>query len=113
MIKIPGLVLTDHVFTVPLDHAEPGGASIEVFAREVVTPDGFGEDLPWLLFLQGGPGGKGPRPSGADGWLGYATRTHRVLLLDQRGTGRSTPLNARTAGHLGPAEQAAYIKHFR
>jgi pimeloyl-ACP methyl ester carboxylesterase len=113
VIKVPGLVLTDHVFTVPLDHADPGGTTIDVFAREVVASDRRGEDLPWLLFLQGGPGGKGPRPTTADGWLGYAIRTHRVLLLDQRGTGRSTPLNARTAGHLSPAEQATYLKHFR
>ena len=35
----PGLVLTDHTFSVPLDHAVPGGEQIEVFAREVVAAD--------------------------------------------------------------------------
>jgi len=35
----PGLVVTDHMFTVPVDHEAPGGATIELFARELVTPD--------------------------------------------------------------------------
>ena len=33
--RIPGLVLTDHTFTVPLDHAAPQGESIDVFARAI------------------------------------------------------------------------------
>jgi len=113
MIRLPGLVTEDHVFAVPLDHADPGGASIEVFAREVVSPDRVGDDLPWLLFLQGGPGGKSPRPATADGWLGHALRTHRVLLLDQRGTGRSTPVTARTVAGMEPAALATYLRRFR
>ncbi|TCO54159.1 alpha/beta fold hydrolase [Actinocrispum wychmicini] len=87
--------VTDHVFTVPLDHDDPTGPTIEVFAREVVDPARATDTLPWLLFLQGGPGGKAPRPQGRyPGWLARALRTHRVLLLDQRGTGRSTPVVA-------------------
>jgi pimeloyl-ACP methyl ester carboxylesterase len=105
-------VLTDHVFTVPLDHAEPGGPTIEVFAREAVDPVRRGEDLPWLVFLQGGPGQRAPRPTMADGWIGQAVRTHRVLLLDQRGTGRSTPVTARTLTGTD-AEISDYLRHFR
>src|SRR5207344_1063363 len=37
---------------------------------------------------------------------------YRVLLLDQRGTGRSTPLGSRIPGST-PAEQADYLTHFR
>src|ERR1022692_4380233 len=59
-----GTVLTDHTFTVPLDHSQPGGERIEVFAREVVAAGQAGSSLPWLLFLQGGPGFGAPRPSG-------------------------------------------------
>jgi hypothetical protein len=33
----PGTTLTDHVFEVPLDHADPRGAQLAVFAREVVA----------------------------------------------------------------------------
>ena len=113
--RIPGFVLTDHVVEVPLDHSAPGHGTIEVFAREVVAPGRERDDLPWLLFLQGGPGGKSPRPGVGlgDGWLRQATRTHRVLLLDQRGTGRSTPLTWRTVVGRSDAEIAAYLRLMR
>ncbi|HET6358477.1 alpha/beta fold hydrolase [Streptomyces sp.] len=111
----PAYATVDHVFTVPLDHCAPGGPGIEVFAREVVDPARAGERLPWLLYLQGGPGGKSPRPSaGSPGWLPQALKTHRVLLLDQRGTGRSTPVTARSAARFAsPAQLAAHLCHFR
>jgi pimeloyl-ACP methyl ester carboxylesterase len=114
--RIPGFVLTDHVLEVPLDHSSPGdGRTIEVFAREVVAAGREHDDLPWLLFLQGGPGGKSPRPGGGEGddWLRQATRTHRVLLLDQRGTGRSTPLTRRSVVGWSDAEIAAYLRLMR
>ncbi|MEV8632942.1 alpha/beta fold hydrolase [Streptosporangium sp. NPDC051023] len=111
-VLLPGVALTDHVFTVPLDHAAPDGETIEVFAREAVDPAKQDRDLPWLVYFQGGPGGKSPRPASADGWLGHALKTHRVLLLDQRGTGRSTPLTAKTVTGTD-AELAARLRHFR
>lgn len=113
MIAHPGLRFTDHTVTVPLDHHNPGGETIEVFAREVVAADRTGDNLPWLVFLQGGPGGKSPRPVRAEGWIARAVRTHRVLLLDQRGTGRSTPLTARTVNGRSPRELAACLRFFR
>jgi hypothetical protein len=64
-----GTVLTDHTFSVPLDHDRGGGELIEVFAREVVAADRDPSGLPWLLFLQGGPGHGGPRLSGRSSWL--------------------------------------------
>ncbi|WP_406509772.1 alpha/beta fold hydrolase [Streptomyces sp. NBC_00212] len=111
----PAYATVDHVFTVPLDHAAPHGPTIEVFAREVADRSRAGERLPWLLYLQGGPGGKSPRPSaGSPGWLPQALKTHRVLLLDQRGTGRSTPVTARAAARFAsPAQLATYLGHFR
>lgn len=112
--RIPGLVLTDHSFSVPLDHAHPGGEQIAVYAREVVAAEKEKADLPWLVFFQGGPGGKSPRPAGRNGWLKRATEDYRVLLLDQRGTGRSTPVTYRTLVQRGsPQAQADYLKHFR
>ena len=54
--RIPGLVLMDHEFAVPLDYEKSRGETITVFAREVVAPAKEKEDLPWLVFLQGGPG---------------------------------------------------------
>ncbi|MBN9374284.1 MAG: proline iminopeptidase, partial [Cellulomonas sp.] len=53
-----GFVVTDHVVQVPVDWADPARfGSIEVFAREIVDPARAADDLPLLLFLQGGPGG--------------------------------------------------------
>ena len=110
----PGTVITDHTFTVPLDHADPGGEQIEVYAREVVAAGKEHEQLPWLLYLQGGPGGRSPRPLGRDSWLTRALDDYRVLLLDQRGTGRSTPANRQTLPARGDAAaQTRYLAHFR
>ncbi|GAA2818352.1 alpha/beta fold hydrolase [Kitasatospora paracochleata] len=112
--RLPGIVTTDHVFRVPLDHRAPDGELIEVYAREVVAAGREGDDLPWLLYLQGGPGGKANRPLGRDGWLTRALDDYRVLLLDQRGTGRSTPATRQTLGRRGgPQEQADYLAGFR
>jgi pimeloyl-ACP methyl ester carboxylesterase len=110
--RTPGLVLTEHEFDVPLDHARPDGERITVFAREVADPDG--RERPLLVFLQGGPGFEASRPTrhpSSGAWLDRALTEFRVLMLDQRGTGRSTPVG--TLPGMTPAEQAAYLTHFR
>ncbi|MGW6403407.1 alpha/beta fold hydrolase [Streptomyces sp. NPDC055134] len=110
----PGVVLTDRRFSVPLDHDHPEGESIELFAREAVAIGKEHANLPWLLYLQGGPGFGANRFSGKQAWLGTALQDHRVLLLDQRGTGSSTPANRQTLPlRGGPREQADYLAHFR
>ena len=109
----PGTVLTDRLFSVPLDHSRPEGEQIEIFAREVVAAGKAGADLPWLVFLQGGPGLGAQRPEGREGWLDRALEDYRVLLLDQRGTGRSSPANRGTLAGLTPQAQADYLAHFR
>jgi pimeloyl-ACP methyl ester carboxylesterase len=110
----PGVVLTDRRLTVPLDHDDPAGETIELYAREVVASDKAEDDLPWLLYLQGGPGFGANRFIGKQAWLGRALEEYRVLLLDQRGTGASTPANRQTLPlRGGPRAQADYLTHFR
>ncbi|MCY0905240.1 alpha/beta fold hydrolase [Arthrobacter sp. H14-L1] len=109
--------LTDHWFTVPLNHSQPKGAQLEIFAREISasahSPADVAE-LPWLLYLQGGPGGRGNRPASLNGWLKEATASFRVLMLDQRGTGLSTPATRQTLPSVGTAAaQAEYLSNFR
>lgn len=109
-ISVPGAVLTEREHVVPLDHARPDGPAITVFTREVADPDDSAK--PYLLFLQGGPGFEAARPtSPPSGWMARALKDYRVLLLDQRGTGRSTPVGEIPGAT--PAEQAAYLTHFR
>jgi pimeloyl-ACP methyl ester carboxylesterase len=109
--RVPGAILSEREHAVPLDHGVPGGPQITVFTREVAAPDGA--DRPYLLFLQGGPGFEAARPtSPPTGWMKRAIEDYRVLLLDQRGTGRSTPVGARIPGDT-PEAQATYLTHFR
>lgn len=99
--------------TVPLDWNEPGGETVRVFAREVVDAAKMGEDLPLLVFLQGGPGGKSPRPLDRDGWIASAVKRFRVVLPDQRGTGRSTPLRGSDFAQYSPEEGALRLSFHR
>jgi pimeloyl-ACP methyl ester carboxylesterase len=111
---IPGLHVRDHVAAVPLDWADPEGRTIEFFAREVVDPARKDEALPLLCFLQGGPGGKSPRPTkNSPSWLAKALKTHRIILPDQRGTGRSTPVDAATIAAFDGEAGADYLACFR
>ena len=104
-------VIRDHTVTVPLDWTDPSRGSIEVFAREVAHVDR--QAAPILVFLQGGPGGKGPRPMPGDDWLGEVLKTHRLLLLDQRGTGRSARVQASSIAGMTAAEAADFLRCFR
>jgi pimeloyl-ACP methyl ester carboxylesterase len=111
--RAPGLVFSEHEFNVPLDHARPDGPRLTVFAREVVAPGRESDDVPWLVFFQGGPGHEAARPlkPNSPSWLERALEDFRVLLLDQRGTGRSAAIG--TLPEMKAEEQAEYLKHFR
>ena len=79
--RIPGLVLRDHSFELPLDYAQPG-RTLSVYAREVIAPGKENANQPYLVYFQGGPGSGAPRPTSNSGWLGRALQDYRVLLLD-------------------------------
>nr|WP_218624355.1 MULTISPECIES: alpha/beta fold hydrolase [unclassified Nesterenkonia] len=117
---IDGTQITDHWLQVPLDHRAPEGEQIRIYAREFIAAEAVRqgaehvESLPWLLFLQGGPGGKGSRPAKLGGWMSEAGAKFRILMLDQRGTGLSTPLTRHSLSLRGDAAaQAAHMRHFR
>jgi pimeloyl-ACP methyl ester carboxylesterase len=112
--SMPGMRVGERTVRVPLDWNDPARGDIEVFVRELVDPDRRGDDLPLLTYLQGGPGGANPRPLKADGWIEEALEHYRVVLVDQRGTGRSTPIDAQTVAAIGDAEAGAdYLACFR
>ncbi|WP_227021243.1 alpha/beta fold hydrolase [Oceaniferula marina] len=109
------MAMRDHYFQVPLDYAHEQSPEIEVFAREVV--DGkrcSDETLPWMVFFQGGPGFPANRPMDYGGWIAEVLKTHRLLLLDQRGTGLSSRILPQSlAQWKTPEQQADYLSHFR
>ena len=141
---LPGLVVEDRAIDVPLDwrgasparlagvQGAPGsplaeasavekcdpafeGRSLRLFYRVLCAPENVGRDLPYLVFLQGGPGGAGPRLTSptSDGWVAEAVRHFRVILPDQRGTGRSSRVDGATiAREGGVAAQARFLKRF-
>jgi pimeloyl-ACP methyl ester carboxylesterase len=110
--RVDGHDVHEHVLTVPLDRTGAVAGTIEVFAREYVRDGRRG--APRLVFFQGGPGNPANRPDLVGGWLDRALEEFRVVLLDQRGTGRSTPLDRQAlSGFASAAEQARYLTHFR
>jgi len=112
---ISGLHITDHRIEVPLDWSRPNGPErLSVFYRVLCASAKRDEDLPLLVFLQGGPGGKSPRPTAeGPGWLHEALKRYRVILPDQRGTGRSSRITAEVMQGLGSNDAAGdYLAHF-
>jgi len=80
------------VLRVPLDRAHPGGAKIDLSLAVVPALNRRAATAP-LFLLAGGPG-----QSAMDLYVSYAgafariNREHDIVLLDQRGTGKSSPL---------------------
>ena len=121
--SLPGHTMIEHSLWVPLDRF--GALSrfagdetaaipekIELFAREYVRHGN--EKLPRLVYFQGGPGFGGPRMAPIGSWLDTALNHYRVVLLDERGTGRSHPIEAQAVSAVGPTSvQAAFISCFR
>lgn len=117
---IPGIHIEEYAIDVPLDWSghTPGqgfdGPAIKQFYRVLSAPDKIHADLPLLVFLQGGPGGASPRPLNpeSDGWIATALKYFRIVLPDQRGTGRSSRIDGSLISELDAADGAAYLKHF-
>ncbi|KAL2892118.1 Proline iminopeptidase [Bienertia sinuspersici] len=84
--SVPDLKLRDHFFKVPLDYSLRSNSfcpKITVFAREVVSAGKEDQSLPYLLYLQGGPGFESPRPTDSNGWIGKACEDYRVVFVEQ------------------------------
>ena len=82
--------------SVPLDHADPTGARIDIAYQRVPAR---GTSRGTVVLLAGGPGEPAVRSAGeaARGPLRVLRRDHDLVFLDQRGSGRSSPLRCATA----------------
>src|ERR1700676_4919208 len=110
-VAVDRMVVTRHRIDVPLDWNEPSGPQISVHAREVVAAEHADDTKrPAIVWFQGGPGHEVAFPDQRGSWLEQLLTRYRVLLLDQRGTGLSTPLEARALpfSDLGPGHEFAF-----
>ncbi|CAM9253406.1 unnamed protein product [Chrysoparadoxa australica] len=119
-VQLPGgITSTDLRVKVPLAYdsmGKPKGkGEIEVFARELVlTKHKSDASRPAMLFLQGGPGFPSPRVGSKSGWWGKALNEYQIILLDQRGTGKSSPVTHETLSQLASSDQQLeYLVNFR
>ncbi|KAK3300944.1 Alpha/Beta hydrolase protein [Chaetomium fimeti] len=123
---LPGqLLITELFFEVPKNYARPEAGTLKLFGRSVrknerpITPFSAAElaskeKLPYLAYLEGGPGFGNRGPQNHALTQVALNRGYQVLYLDYRGTGLSTPINADSVLSQGdPKAQADYLKLFR
>ncbi|SMF64350.1 alpha/beta fold hydrolase [Pseudobacteriovorax antillogorgiicola] len=111
--SIPGFDIKNHRFKVPLNHDDKANTDlIEVFVRELTSIKNRGKDLPAIVYFQGGPGFEAYRPKSAS-FVDILAEDYRVLLLDQRGTGLSTPFDLFLYKGDQAHELAQYLSNFR
>ncbi|KAJ5826085.1 Proline iminopeptidase [Penicillium riverlandense] len=119
--NVPGkLRVAELFFDVPVDYSKPNEDKLRLFARSVsrlnkpVEAQKEETKLPWLLYLQGGPGHGCAAPQNY-GWIEpVLNKGYQILFLDQRGTGLSSTITAGTLALQGDAiKQAEYLKNFR
>ena len=125
LLRSGKLKVTELFFKVPLDQANPSSGTIRIFARSVTRHDAptspltekearKQEQKPWLLWLQGGPGSPCAPPRSTPFINLMLDRGYKILYMDQRGTGLSTPVSAETLALRGDVrQQADYLRLFR
>jgi alpha/beta hydrolase fold len=118
MYVVPGIVVFERFFSVPLDYFNRSRGTIQIFVRHCValSRQKQVEQLPFMLYLQGGPGMEASsQPPSNSGMLKVLMdKGYQILQLDQRGTGLSTPISSGTLADLGNLEdQVEYVKMFR
>ena len=124
--EFSGYTTVEYRFQAPLDYSAQYFAAfqlsdtqrallpseITVFAREYIRTGG--EELPRLVYFQGGPGSAGTRPAPLGGWMQEMLQHYRIVMLDERGTGQSHPMDSLRVSAIPDTQaQAAYLSCFR
>lgn len=110
--NVDRMIVTPMDFAVPLDWNNPG-ETISVHAKLVVAVEKQDDNLPYLCRFEGGPGFEATRPIDRSGHLRELLKRYRVVLLDERGTGLSTPVDGPSFAGREAHETAAYLRNFR
>jgi pimeloyl-ACP methyl ester carboxylesterase len=110
---------------VPKNHAKPQDGTLKLFGRCVrknarpIVPLSTSEPeklekLPYLVYLEGGPGFGNREPQNVSLTHVALERGYQVLYLDYRGTGLSSPVTADSVIAQGErTAQVEYLKLFR
>ena len=110
--KYSSMVVTTTISQFPLTIVKKRDENF-YFCKRILNEKHEGKSLPYLIFFQGGPGYESPRPLTNSGWIQRASEDYKVLLIDQRGTGLSTPIDSNNMKNLSDQELADYLTFFR
>jgi pimeloyl-ACP methyl ester carboxylesterase len=126
LMSLGKLRITEHFFQVPRDYSNPSSGTIQLFARSALKAEKPADytsktdtdpkktQLPWLVYLQGGPGFECRSPQNVSWVPTILDKGYQVLMLDQRGTGLSTAISQSSLQLRGDERvQAEYMKSFR
>ncbi|KAF8166850.1 alpha/beta-hydrolase [Pholiota molesta] len=110
--------VVERFFNLPLDYKEPLGPTIRVFVRNLIPLDKAKTEveqskLPYILFLQGGPGVEVELQSHLNIAAVLHSHGYQTLWLDPRGTGLSTPFTADLVDGKSDKEIFDYLINFR
>ena len=110
--RAPNFVFTEHEFELPLDHSQPEGRRSPSSPARSSSPSASTTSFRGSCSSRAAPERGAPAPKlVSETWWDRALKDYRLLLLDQRGTGRSTPVGSLPG--MSPEEQAEYLTHFR
>ncbi len=95
-------------FDVAEDPSQPEGRHIKLHLA-VIRADAAEPDADLVVMLAGGPGEAATESFADTGWYADVLKHHNVLLLDQRGTGRSHPLDCEKAAEAARGQGVADV----
>lgn len=116
------LLITELLFSVPLDHAKPDGRHIRIFGRTAepykkpIDPadNNKPSHLPLISYIQGGPGFGIGNPAHMPCTSILLEKGYKFVCLDHRGMGLSNTVTAATLAREGDdTAQADYLTYFR
>lgn len=105
------IISKEYLKRVPLDHLSTNGSKIELFCREIYLKKNKNAEI--FVYLQGGPGFPSPRDILNTASFKEIIKKFRIVLLDQRGTGRSQKIGPELCNQLNQKECIHYFEHHR